>query len=158
MNAALIQNWNAVVGKLDDVYILGDFLYKGNGTQANEILKQLRGKKYLIRGNHERYLNDPNFNMSAFEWVKDYYVLHYKDARYILFHYPILEWVGYHRKTAHLYGHFHRNNDNDPAISDRITIWNERTFNVGVDLNGFSPVSAETVYAKAFESWEKPGR
>ena len=31
MHETVILNWNSVVRKKDEVYILGDFLYKGNG-------------------------------------------------------------------------------------------------------------------------------
>jgi calcineurin-like phosphoesterase family protein len=108
MNAALIANWNAVVSKDDEVYILGDFAYKCSGKQASDTLKKLKGRKYLIRGNHEKYLTYSDFDPSAYEWVKDYHVLDYKDARFILFHYPILEWAHYHRKSAHCHGHLHK--------------------------------------------------
>ncbi|MGX7234640.1 hypothetical protein [Enterococcus italicus] len=39
MNQKLIENWNNVVkSPRDEIYILGDFVYKGDGKQANEIL------------------------------------------------------------------------------------------------------------------------
>ena len=37
MHSALIENWNALVSKMDEVNILGDFIYRGNGSQANEL-------------------------------------------------------------------------------------------------------------------------
>jgi len=40
----------------DEIYVLGDFLYKGDGRKADELLSRLKGKKYLIKGNHEKYL------------------------------------------------------------------------------------------------------
>ena len=52
MNAALIKNWNGVVGKDDTVYILGDFCWS-TADRWIEILKQLNGNKELILGNHE---------------------------------------------------------------------------------------------------------
>ena len=145
MHTALITNWNAVVGKLDEVYILGDLVYKGKGSQANEILRKLKGKKYLIRGNHEKYLNDKEFDSSAFEWIKDYHVLCYKDSRFVLFHYPILEWEHYHRKSVHLFGHVHSQKYRHPE--------EDRAINVGVDNNCFFPVSAETIYSRAFANF-----
>jgi calcineurin-like phosphoesterase family protein len=148
MNETLAANWNALVTKADEVYILGDFLYKGSGT--NEILKKLRGKKYLIQGNHEKYLNSPDFDASAFEWVKDYHVLDYKDARFILFHYPIWEWAHYHRKSIHLYGHVHKNIRQATKHTSDYGIFSHRAINVSVDQNDFFPVSAEAIYAKAF--------
>ena len=145
MHDVLIKNWNTIVGKTDEVYILGDLIYKGKAAQANEILKELHGRKYLIKGNHERYLDAPDFDVSAFQWVKDYYVLDYKDARYILFHYPIVEWAHYHRKSVHLFGHIHNSKFKHPK---------DRAINVSVDNNAFRPVSAEGIYKQAFEVTE----
>jgi calcineurin-like phosphoesterase family protein len=149
MNEALITNWNALVSKVDEIYILGDFLYKDSGIHANEFLKRLKGKKYLIKGNHEKYLTSGNFDASAFEWVKDYHVLNYKDARFILFHYPILEWQHYFKKSAHLYGHIHNNESNARKVYANLES-PERAINVGVDVNNYYPVNAETIYARAF--------
>jgi calcineurin-like phosphoesterase family protein len=150
MNETLIANWNALVTKRDEVYVLGDFLYKGNVTQANEILKRLHGKKHLIKGNHEKYLNASDFDMSAFEWIKDFFVLDYKDARYVLFHYPIWEWPHYYRKSVHLYGHVHKNISQATEHTTDFGIFNERAINVSVDQNGYYPVSADAIYARAF--------
>lgn len=49
MNQTLINNWNKKVGVSDEVYILGDVTMKG-ATYAKEILEQLNGYKYLIKG------------------------------------------------------------------------------------------------------------
>ena len=153
MHKTLITNWNAVVYKKDEVYILGDFLYKGDGQYATNILKKLSGKKYLIKGNHEKYLNSPQFDSTQYEWVKDYHEMVYKDARFILFHYPILEWAHYWRKSVHLYGHNHRPRK---PVSEH---WDKKAINVGVDLNGFFPVSAKAIYERAFgeSGMETPG-
>ncbi len=113
MHRSLIRNWNSYISDRDEIYILGDLIHKGNGMEANEILKKLKGKKYLIRGNHDKYVNDENFNTQQFEWIKDYYVLDYKKRKFVLFHYPILEWDGYFRDSIHLYGHVH-NCSKDP--------------------------------------------
>ena len=150
MNKTLITNWNALVSNDDEIYILGDFLFKGTGEQANKILQKLNGKKYLIRGNHERYLEDKDFDISAFEWVKDYHVLSYKDARFVLFHFPILEWAHYHRKSVHLYGHIHNNVSHRPDETAKFACLGDRAVNVGVDVNNFYPVSADSIYEKVF--------
>ena len=39
MNETLIANWNNLVNDTDEVYVLGDFLYKGSGEKANTILR-----------------------------------------------------------------------------------------------------------------------
>lgn len=65
MNRQMIARWNKAVKKpADEVFILGDFLFRGTGEEANRILKKLRGRKFLIRGNHDHFLEDENFDVS----------------------------------------------------------------------------------------------
>lgn len=52
MNEGLIANWNSVVKDDDIVFDLGDFAFAPN-SKWKEILGRLRGKHYLILGNHE---------------------------------------------------------------------------------------------------------
>ncbi|MBU5595589.1 hydrolase [Amphibacillus sp. MSJ-3] len=149
MNQTMINNWNAVIGKTDEVYILGDLVVRGNGKQANEVLKQLNGVKYLIKGNHEHYLDDPDFDNSHFEWVRDYYSFKYNKQTIVLFHYPILEWDKFYNNSIHLYGHVH--NKKKEYLRN---ILGTRAINVGVDVNEFYPISIEQVLSivKARES------
>ena len=49
---AIVSNWNKTVKGNDTVYILGDFIWKKKNEWV-EIVKQLKGKKVLIRGNHD---------------------------------------------------------------------------------------------------------
>ena len=144
MTHALIQNWNACVSQNDDIYILGDFTFNSTGEQANNILRRLAGRKYIIRGNHDKFLDDPNFDTSLVEWVKDYYVLNYKKRKFVLFHYPILEWHGFFGDAIHLYGHVHNSNKNKEQKS-RLNILGKRAMNVGVDVNDYFPVSIDRV-------------
>ena len=140
MNAALIRNWNQVVTQKDEVYILGDFIVRGSGEQANEVLHQLNGKKYLIKGNHEHYLKAPDFDTSLFESINDYAEISYNKRKFVLFHYPILEWSGYYRESIHLYGHVH---------NSKVSYFNEllgpRAVNVGADLIDFKPISIDEI-------------
>lgn len=54
MDATLIKNWNDKVARNDTVYILGDFLFRAKRF-PEECLSELKGKKHLIIGNHEKY-------------------------------------------------------------------------------------------------------
>jgi calcineurin-like phosphoesterase family protein len=144
MHSVLIRNWNSLVSDRDEIYILGDFIHKGDGRQANAILKKLKGKKYLIRGNHDKYIDDEDFDQSAFEWVKDYFVFKHNKRKFVLCHYPILEWDGYFSDAIHLYGHVH-NSRKDPAQAKRLEVLGNRALNVGVDVNDFFPISIEQV-------------
>lgn len=145
MNKTMIENWNSYVTDRDEIYVLGDFLYKGTAKDANEILSKLKGKKYLVRGNHDRYLDDPMFSQRAFEWMRDYYVLNHESTEIILFHYPIMQWHKSHRGSVHLYGHVHNSAEKHPEFGERLKSLGPRAINVGVDVNGFYPVSIKQV-------------
>lgn len=119
MNAAMIEAWNKKVRRNDEVVILGDFSW-GNAQQTMEVLKQLNGRKFLIRGNHDLYLKDKDFDPSLFGWIKDYAEMHDNNRKVILSHYPIVCYNGQYRKDAQgnprtwmLYGHIHDTHDQD---------------------------------------------
>jgi hypothetical protein len=42
-NKTLIQNWNSSVDDRDEIYILGDLIFKGTGMEVDEIVKKLNG-------------------------------------------------------------------------------------------------------------------
>jgi calcineurin-like phosphoesterase family protein len=149
MNRAMISNWNSYVTDRDDVYILGDFLYKGTGKEANDILAKLKGRKYLVKGNHEKYLDDPKFNCEAFQWVKDYHVLKLEGGTMIiLFHYPVLSWHSSHHGSILLYGHVHNSGLKHPDFGEKLKLLGPNAINVGVDVNDFYPVSIKQILDK----------
>ena len=141
MNRALIQNWNAAVQPEDEIYILGDVTMRGP-EKAMEVLRQLKGRKYLIRGNHDRFADRSSFDASLFEWVRDYCELSWQKQDFVLFHYPILEWNGQLYGSVHLHGHQHNRRD--------YNLWNQahgiRKYDVGVDANGMRPVSLSYIW------------
>lgn len=142
MNKKLIQNWNKRVKDFDEIYILGDLTMKG-ASYAEEVLTQLNGKKYLIRGNHDRFINQPDFNPNLFVWIKEYAELTYQNQRFILFHYPIQEWNGFFRGSIHLHGHQHNHSDYNYENLEK----GLKRFDVGVDANEMEPVSVEDILA-----------
>ena len=54
MNQAIIENWNEVIKEDDVVYHLGD-LALGRKEDIYEITSKLKGVKYIIRGNHDKW-------------------------------------------------------------------------------------------------------
>ena len=145
MHQTLIANWNARVQPEDEVYILGDFSYKGEVDEVNRVLARLNGTKYLIIGNHDGYVEQPGFNRDAFAWIRHYHVLSHEKRKLVLFHYPILEWQGFFGDTIHLYGHVHNSGVKDPAQRARLESLGPRALNVGVDTNDFFPVAMTEV-------------
>lgn len=56
MNAIMVANWNNTVAPDDEVYHLGDFALVSKTWLAYDLerlFERLRGKKYLVRGNHD---------------------------------------------------------------------------------------------------------
>ena len=54
MDRVLIANYNSVVHKNDTVYLLGDICFRIGVDKANELIASMNGKKYLIKGNHDK--------------------------------------------------------------------------------------------------------
>ena len=117
MNEYMIEQWNQKVRKNDEVVILGDFSI-AKGEKTNELLLRLKGKKYLIVGNHDRFLNDKTFDRNLFKWIEPYMELNDNKRKVILSHYPVFCYNGQYRlndqgepKVYMLYGHVHNTYD-----------------------------------------------
>lgn len=117
MNEYMIEQWNRKVRKNDEVVILGDFSI-AKGEKTNELLQRLKGKKYLIVGNHDRFLNDKTFDRSLFKRIELYMELNDNKRKVILSHYPVFCYNGQYRlndqgepKVYMLYGHVHNTYD-----------------------------------------------
>ncbi len=54
MDETLIRNWNETVSVNDTVIVTGDLLFR-NEKPAVEYLQQLKGKKILVKGNHDGF-------------------------------------------------------------------------------------------------------
>lgn len=93
MHDTLISRWNDTVKPEDEVYYLGDFALCSGARLAWDILEQLHGTKYLIRGNHDR----SSLETRCFAWAKDEYELelHHpsrpESTRVRLCHYPYVD-------------------------------------------------------------------
>lgn len=118
MDRYMIEKWNSRVRHGDEVVILGDFCMTKKADEAEKIIRQLKGKKYLVVGNHDRYLNDKTFDRSLFKWIEPYHELNDDRRKIVLSHYPVFCYDGQYRrngngvpKTYMLYGHVHNTYD-----------------------------------------------
>lgn len=143
MNETIVNNWNAVVGKKDEVYVIGDVLFKLKaGSQL--YLDRMNGVKHLIRGNHDKQNLKKERFAEQFASIDDYLVIDDEGRKVVLFHYPIVEWEGYFSGAYHIYGHIH-NSDNE---ANRIMKNIPNAFNAGVDLNDFTPQTLSQLIAR----------
>lgn len=141
MNAIMIDNWNnQVKNDNDDVYIVGDLFYKSGDPVP--VLKQLKGKKHLIVGNHDGSILKNPVAKRFFVEIKDMLTIWEEKQMIVLCHYPMIEWNGYFRDSIHLYGHIHNNTQNDTY-----TIMKNRknAYNVGADILSYAPRTLEEV-------------
>lgn len=117
MNEYMIEKWNKKVRKNDDVVIIGDLSW-GNVQETDALLQRLKGKLYLVCGNHDRFVNDKEMNPDRFKWIKHYAELSDNRRKVVLCHYPIMCYNGQYRvdekgepKAYMLYGHVHDTQD-----------------------------------------------
>jgi len=55
MNNIMINNWNKTIREKDLIINLGDMIFtKGKSEEIFKIIKQLKGRKILVSGNHDR--------------------------------------------------------------------------------------------------------
>jgi calcineurin-like phosphoesterase family protein len=149
MNLQLILRWNHVIDPKDEVFILGDWSFEGGLWLNQQILKTLKGKKTLIRGNH-----DPKIEKCkswGFDVVEQRLEHDIAGERVVLSHYPYEpdateRELGYDirfvdrrpRDTGKwlLHGHVHQH-------------WKtkKKMINVGVDVWNFYPASEPEIAA-----------
>lgn len=117
MNEYMLTKWNQKVRSGDEVVILGDLSW-GNAQETNLLLSQLKGRLYLIQGNHDRFLKNRELDAGRFRWIRPYEELSDNRRKIILCHYPILFYNGQYRvdgegnpKTYMLHGHVHDSRD-----------------------------------------------
>jgi calcineurin-like phosphoesterase family protein len=137
MDQTMIENWNKVVNKNDQVYHLGDVSI---ARKDINILEQLNGKKVLIRGNHDI------FKISDYlPYFKDVRGTHRLDRSFILSHYPVHpSCLG--DGLINMHGHIHYrkvmldDKNIDPAY-----------FNCCVEHHNYTPVPFEIAKKMALE-------
>lgn len=146
MNTHMIEQWNGKVSDRDEVIILGDLSF-GKGIETNKIIDRLKGKLYLIEGNHDkRFLDDKEFDRSRFGWIRHYKELNDDHRKVVLCHYPIICYNGQYRvdengdpKTYMLYGHVH--DTQDQRLVERFQDITRATPHPREKLNRNSPLS-----------------
>ena len=150
----IINNWNATVSDKDTVYIVGDFAHKNKESTKNYI-KQLKGHKHLIIGNHDLYFKNVDYvNKKYFQSIEQMSMIKDGGYRVVLCHYPLAEWNGYFRGAYMIHGHIHNNRTNP---SFEFLKSQDRALNAGVDITNFKPVTLKELIVdnKAFKE-KKP--
>lgn len=121
MTNDMIDKWNSQVNSEDIVYHLGD-LCLGNYEQTVDVLKKLKGKIILIKGNHDFSKHYKKINKLGLlhEYHEVGITLNYNKQQMWLTHYPLE--IGLRPRKWSIHGHIH---DNESTWDNQI--------NVGVD-------------------------
>lgn len=142
MDQVMIEHWNSRVMAEDDVYILGDFAVR-NSKDETWYLKQLKGHKHLVIGNHDdkllksenamKYFESMDKMMGVHDWVNG------EEVVVVLCHYPLAEWYKSKHGSWHIYGHIH----GDTGATAKYMASIAHTLNAGVVINHYTPVSID---------------
>ena len=153
MDAEIIRRWNEKVSDGDDIYFLGDLTYR-SVQPAGWYLAQLKGRKHLIIGNHDRQmLMDPE-SMRFWQTVDKILTIteHYKGnkTKVTLCHYPMVTWPGAGIGGFHVYGHVHCNLPNWLNTA----FWPPEALNAGCMIINYAPATLEELiqFNKSFRS------
>jgi len=120
MNQYLIDSFNKKVTPDDITYHLGDFTFKKQEIAFN-IIEQLNGHHYFIRGNHDSWLKNNVKHKKIFN-VKDYDELKINGQDLILSHYPMYTWNKARYNSWMLHGHCHSNINKDNESTKRLDV------------------------------------
>lgn len=144
----LVDLWNSTVNRGDSVYHLGDFCL-GNRERAEYLLNKLHGKKYFIRGNHDKALNGNErflegiWDIKEAKFTKDQFpFLREETFCTELCHYPMVAWNKRTHGAVMVHGHTHSSTDklNKESLELRV--------DVGLDseLADYNFVNLEKLY------------
>ena len=162
MNNDLVAAINDRVAPDDDLYVLGDFSFKTTVDAARRLRERIACRRvHLVPGNHDKdwtqpevagtFIVEPLICMLTCEVTGESSALtgseqptpRLRKQRLVLCHYPIMDWPHLRHGSIHLHGHIHApaayNEDNRERHVLR--------YDVGVDANGYAPVSLDDVLA-----------
>lgn len=131
MDRILISNWNNTVSDNDTVFMLGDFsLYPKDKSQ--EICQCLKGKKFLVMGNHDTQ-SEIYYREIGFESVSKYPII--IENFWILSHEPL--YINKNMPYANIFGHVHSN----PIYKD----FSPQSFCVSAERINYTPLDFNTI-------------
>lgn len=130
----IIDQWNRVVNKKDVTYILGDITMETDKHYYR--LDALRGRKYVILGNHDDRRNVPEL-MRYVDGIAG--MINYK-GNIILTHCPIHPCELQYRYTYNIHGHVHENYVMRPQPdAPNGLVRDERYINVSAEVINYTP-------------------
>lgn len=101
MNAGVVEACNEVVGRQDELIILGDWAWMASRLGSHRA--KIRAKRIgVVLGNH-----DAPSCRNHVGWTSDLLYTKRNGIQFHLSHYPIASWRNREHNAIHLYGHCH---------------------------------------------------
>lgn len=149
MDDDMIKKWNSKVGPNDTVYVLGDFVWVTNENYLKNTVKKLKGKKILIKGNHDR-IHSKNV-ASLFSEIVPYKEISDEGFNLYLSHYFIpLYNKHYYDNNILLYGHSHNTKEADLEEEMKKFILSKgiphESYNVGACWLNYEPCTLKEIF------------
>lgn len=142
MNNAIIDKWNETVKDNDIVYHLGDFAL-GKKEDINDLVSKLKGKIYLVRGNHD------NWSASTYEKLGLNILrnppIRLDEYKLILSHTPIPDKL-IPAEYINIHGHIH-----NKLLYECVEKYDSKLYsmrkhiNVSCDVTEFKPINIENL-------------
>lgn len=136
MDYAMIELWNNRVSDGDDVYIVGDFCFK-SGKTPDWYLRQLKGHKHLIIGNHDKNTLECENATKYLESIDKMCFVPDGKNHIVLCHFPIADWNKARHGSWHIYGHIHGSRADEYQFMKT----RERALNEAACINNYTPAS-----------------
>jgi len=124
----MLDNWRHSIKPTDRVLHLGD-LALGKTEVVAELLADMPGEKYLLKGNHDRR-NRRFYEQLGFTFVRKSFALDYAGYKIFFTHRPDTEHVLLKSpRSLNVHGHIHQRESGDP-----------RLINLSVEHTDYAPV------------------
>lgn len=133
MNECLLTLHNETVKDNDKVYFGGDVVWTST-SQWRNVIRSMRGRKYLSIGNHDEATKLSPLFHSIKLWHKPV-------DGYIVSHTPLRE-DDMKRCKGNIHGHLH-----EKHVQDENGLWDERYLNVCAEQIGYKPLHIDEALA-----------
>lgn len=153
MNETMIERHNAKVKEHDTVYFLGDVVIN---RKHLHLVKQLNGRKILIRGNHDIF-RDEDYREVGFEQIHGVRVF---VDKFILSHIPLHPDCVTGRFRVNVHGHLHANQIMGwwhHSFTEDVEVPDPRYLCVCVEQTDFTPLHFDEVEARIQQRWDYAG-
>lgn len=124
----MVGNWMAAVGEDEDVLHLGDLIFRKSSVNV----QSLRGRKHLIKGNHDRE-KDSWYQAQGFEIMPRKMFFNWNGKPVLFTHVPEVEHKGW---SVNIHGHIHNNGYHQELELDRDKDYR----NVSIEVMEYKPV------------------